>query len=169
MGAAIDYKKACYAELRRREKQGIKGPDPLPHPDDVIIDMRTGSVAIRGPMSEAEKDLWLLADTQKTELRKKIRDRERKLKRGPDHPDRAVLLKDIETLTGLSPYPETPVTTESRSLATALPMGALRERLHRQNLHHAGTRPWSWPCPNEIQQRRYQNPRLEPPRPSRII
>ena len=33
--------------------------------------------------------------------------------------------------------PETPVTTESRSLATALPEGALRERLPRQNLHHA--------------------------------
>jgi hypothetical protein len=29
------------------------------------------------------------------------------------------------------------VTTESRSLATALPVGALRERLPRQNLHHA--------------------------------
>jgi len=33
--------------------------------------------------------------------------------------------------------PETPVTTESRSLATALPVGALRERLHNQDLHHA--------------------------------
>ena len=39
---------------------------------------------------------------------------------------------------GLSdPTGKPPVTTKSQSLGTALPVGALRERLHHQSLHHA--------------------------------
>lgn len=98
-GTVIDYKKAWYAELRRREKLGIAGPEPLPHPDDMIVNMRTGAVTIRGPMGEAEKDWWLTADIVKTEYREKITGKERTLERDPNHPDRAALLKDIEDLT----------------------------------------------------------------------
>jgi hypothetical protein len=43
-----------------------------------------------------EKDWWLTADMLKTEFRKIIAANERTLRRDPDHPDRAVLLKKIE-------------------------------------------------------------------------
>jgi hypothetical protein len=35
--------------LERREGFGITTPDPIPHPDDIIIDMKTGSVRMKGP------------------------------------------------------------------------------------------------------------------------
>ena len=52
---AIEYKAGWERELERRAKQGIKGPEPLPHPDDVIIDMRAGQVNVKGPMTKEEK------------------------------------------------------------------------------------------------------------------
>ena len=36
---AIDHKYGWERELERREKFGISGPEPLPHPDDVHIDL----------------------------------------------------------------------------------------------------------------------------------
>jgi hypothetical protein len=96
--SALDYKEAWYKELRRREQLGITGPEPLPHPDDLILNARTGSVAIRGPMIESEKDWWLAADMVKCEFRKVIAADERKLRRNPGHPDRVALLKKIDGL-----------------------------------------------------------------------
>ena len=87
----LDYKNAWYKELRRREQLGISGPEPLPHPDDLIINMRTGNFAVRGPLTEAEKDLWLAADILKTEYRRIIAANERQLRRNPDPPNHASL------------------------------------------------------------------------------
>jgi hypothetical protein len=52
---AISYKVDWDEELERRRKLGIQAPDPVPHPDHVIIDMQTGSVRIAGPMTKEEK------------------------------------------------------------------------------------------------------------------
>ena len=57
--AAIEYKINWGKELDRRKALGITWlPDPLPHPDHVVIDMRTGSVEIRGPITPEDKALW---------------------------------------------------------------------------------------------------------------
>ena len=53
--AAIAYKVQWESELERRRQSGETGPEPLPHPDDVVIDMRTGAVAFSGPMSKEDK------------------------------------------------------------------------------------------------------------------
>jgi hypothetical protein len=55
---AIDYK--CYweQELARLAALKITGPEPLPHPDDLIIDLNTGQVIIKGPMTKEEKAVW---------------------------------------------------------------------------------------------------------------
>jgi hypothetical protein len=62
LSVAMDYKIAWERELDRRVRLGITGlPDPLPHPDHVVIDMRYGTVRILGPMTraeEAELNLW---------------------------------------------------------------------------------------------------------------
>jgi Family of unknown function (DUF5681) len=55
---AIKYKADWERELERRAKLGIKGREPLPHPDDVIVDMRTGHVAVKGPLTNEEKVEW---------------------------------------------------------------------------------------------------------------
>lgn len=53
---AIAYKADWERELFRRERLGITDlPDPLPHPDDIEIDMNTGQVIMRGPMTKEEK------------------------------------------------------------------------------------------------------------------
>jgi len=52
---AIEYKVDWDRELARRRAHGIEAPDPIPHPDDIIIDMRQGTVSINGPMTREEK------------------------------------------------------------------------------------------------------------------
>lgn len=56
--SAIDYKSEWERELDRRERTGDTGPEPLPHPDDIVINMSTGAVEIRGPMTKEEKLEW---------------------------------------------------------------------------------------------------------------
>lgn len=55
---AINYKVEWDEELARRTKFGISGPAPIPHPDDIEIDMNTGTVRIKGPMTKEDKARW---------------------------------------------------------------------------------------------------------------
>jgi hypothetical protein len=62
LDAAMTYKIEWDRELARRAALGIAGPEPLPHPNHVVIDMRAGTATIRGPSTREEKaqwDLWL--------------------------------------------------------------------------------------------------------------
>ena len=52
---AIEYKLGWERELRRRKLCGETGPEPLPHPDDVVVNMDTGQIEIHGPMTKEEK------------------------------------------------------------------------------------------------------------------
>lgn len=59
---ALDYKIEWDRELDRRRQLGITDlPEPLPHPDQVKIDMNTAEAWIQGPATKDEKaqlDLW---------------------------------------------------------------------------------------------------------------
>ena len=57
----FDYKRTWDRELARRAQLGIVAPDPIPHPDHIRIDFRTGGYEIPGPLSkeeQAELDVW---------------------------------------------------------------------------------------------------------------
>ncbi len=57
--AALDYKIAWERELARRDALGITDlPPPLPHPDHVVIDVRSGTVRMLGPATKEEKAEW---------------------------------------------------------------------------------------------------------------
>ncbi len=60
---AIDYKIVWEDELKRRERAGITDlPDPLPHPDQIKIDFKSGEAWVQGPMTKEDKadlDLWV--------------------------------------------------------------------------------------------------------------
>jgi hypothetical protein len=56
--AAIEYKRGWDEELERRRQLGIRLPDPIPHPDEIVIDMKTGRIRITGPMTKEEKVKW---------------------------------------------------------------------------------------------------------------
>ena len=59
MENAFDYKQKWTAELERRLCCGASDlPDPIPHPEDIIIDLRSGHVKIAGPLDELEKKVW---------------------------------------------------------------------------------------------------------------
>jgi len=58
MENAFEYKQKWTAELDRRRRAGSKEPDPIPHPDDIIINMYTGHVHTAGPIDELEKREW---------------------------------------------------------------------------------------------------------------
>ncbi len=47
---AIDYKAEMKKELTRREREGILAPDPVPHPDDIIIDHRRRALSRLGAL-----------------------------------------------------------------------------------------------------------------------
>jgi hypothetical protein len=52
---AIEYKIGWEEELERRTRPNIEAPEPIPHPDDIHIDFRTGAVEVCGPMSKEDK------------------------------------------------------------------------------------------------------------------
>ena len=61
------YKEVVGKEFARRKKLNPSEPDPVPHPDDIIVNMSTGAVEIRGPMTEQEKVVWDgIEDTEAT-------------------------------------------------------------------------------------------------------
>lgn len=59
----IKYKTEWEVELERRKLHGITSiSEPLPHPDDIIVDFRRNTLKIHGPMDKrdlADLDLWL--------------------------------------------------------------------------------------------------------------
>lgn len=71
---AINYKAEWDEELARRKKFGIEAPPPLPHPDDIIIDMNTGSVRIKGPMTKEDKVRWDQLRDLKVSIKENIKE-----------------------------------------------------------------------------------------------
>jgi hypothetical protein len=67
--AALDYKNGMEMELARRKREGIMAPDPIPHPDDIILDPRTGEVTIKGPLTENERAFFEETRRRHAELR----------------------------------------------------------------------------------------------------
>jgi hypothetical protein len=52
---AVDYKEHWHHVLAQRARKGTTGPEPVPHPDEVIIDYETGNIRIDGPVMEDQK------------------------------------------------------------------------------------------------------------------
>ena len=74
--AAVTYKIEWGQELEWRAQLGILGPEPLPHPDHVLIDARSGTVRIVGPVTKEEKAEWT---KRKAEFEEEVRWLQREL------------------------------------------------------------------------------------------
>jgi hypothetical protein len=96
LDTAITYKVEWDRELLRREKLGISGPEPLPHPDHVVINMRTGDVRITGPATKEEKAQYEMFAKAKVEFQAEIDELQQLLRDEPDYPHRDQVLADIE-------------------------------------------------------------------------
>jgi len=96
MDAATTYKVEWGRELERRQCLGIVAPDPLPHPDHVVINYRTGEVEIKGPMTKEEKNKYDMFAKAKVEFQAELEELEQLLRDEPDYQYRKQVLSDIE-------------------------------------------------------------------------
>lgn len=53
--AMFDYKRHWDEEIERCRRLGLPEPQPVPHPDDIIINVNTGEVKFLGPKTKEEK------------------------------------------------------------------------------------------------------------------
>src|SRR3984893_6882801 len=53
---AIDYKERWHHIFAERARKGTTGPEPVPHPDEVIIDYETGENRIDGPVMQEQRE-----------------------------------------------------------------------------------------------------------------
>jgi len=64
----IDYKVDVGREFERRKKLDPDEPDPVPHPDDIIINSHTGKVEVRGPMTKEDEVWWDRIEATEAEI-----------------------------------------------------------------------------------------------------
>lgn len=81
---AMDYKVSGMKEIERCKKLGIEPPEMTPHPDDIQIDMSTGKVEIKGPMTPEDKKSWDEVRKHKQDCKDLIEGLERILVKKPD-------------------------------------------------------------------------------------
>jgi hypothetical protein len=93
---AIDYKMEWDRELERRKRLGIEAPDPIPHPDHLVIDMNAGTVRIKGPMTKEEKAAWDHLRERKQECDREIAELEDLLRKKRNGATRQLILDDIK-------------------------------------------------------------------------
>lgn len=56
--AAIEYKRGWEEVFEICDRRGEPRPDPVPHPDDILVDVRAGQVIFNGPMDDHHKAHW---------------------------------------------------------------------------------------------------------------
>ena len=82
--AALDYKLSAEEEIRYREAHGLPVLDILPHPEDVVVDYRTGHIAIRGPMTAKERERWRSLRVRCNQAKSAIEELEH-MRQAPEH------------------------------------------------------------------------------------
>jgi hypothetical protein len=109
---AINYKVEWDTELERRRKLGILAPNPVPHPDHVIIDMQTGSVRITGPMTKEEKAVM---DAYQADPLRAAVELKKLLESDPNHPGNAEIQKTIDYIESKSEVVEAALSDRFRT------------------------------------------------------
>lgn len=71
-GIAIDYKREWSARIDRAKELGLPVPDPVPHPDDIVINTRTGEVRFDGPQTKEQKDYYEEARARRIEAQESV-------------------------------------------------------------------------------------------------
>jgi len=98
LNTAIEYKTQWEREIERAKKLGMEVPNPIPHPDHIVINMKTGSVELRGPMTKEEKIKWDRARQLRKDLIAEIAIVEQEL---AEHPKSKSLQSELQSNQGL--------------------------------------------------------------------
>lgn len=95
---AMSYKIDWERELDRRKRHNIIGlPEPLPHPDHVLIDLHAGTARVVGPSTREEKAAWDLWKSRKAAFEEELAEPEISLESETDEEERAFLEAEIES------------------------------------------------------------------------
>ena len=97
LDVAITYKIEWERELARRERLGIAaGPEPLPHPDHVVINIRTGEVSDQRSGNKGGKGALRTVGERQDRVPEEIEELEQLLSDEPNYQYRKQVLADIE-------------------------------------------------------------------------
>ena len=94
--AVIEYKQRWNDEIDRAKAWNQPIPDPIPHPEHLVFDPRTGDVRFIGPMSKEEKKEWDLWVARKLGWIDEIKELEKELKDTKDCKLAKILQDDID-------------------------------------------------------------------------
>lgn len=95
LDTAITYKVEWERVLERRKALGIDAPAPIPHPDDIVINMNTGQVQLKGPMTKEDKVIWDDLRERKRQFQLELAELQKMLKDDPEYPYRSHVEDDI--------------------------------------------------------------------------
>ena len=87
MEAFTDYKIQWNREIERCQRLGLPDPQPIPHPDDVLIDYRKGTFRIAGPITKEEKAHWDRMIARRDEAQQEVLEYRRLIKEEPQFRD----------------------------------------------------------------------------------
>lgn len=99
MKAAVEYKHQWVEELAERSRTGATGPEPYPHPDDVIIDPKTGEVRFEGPASEEQHAAQESSRAGKVEFFRDLQRVEAELESDPENSELRERQKQLVKIT----------------------------------------------------------------------
>lgn len=87
---ACEYKLSCEQALEYARKHGLPEPVFIPHPEDIVLDMRNAEVRYQGPITAEEKKRWdrmlEFRDDQQVEV-SHFADGYRRARKAGAHPD----------------------------------------------------------------------------------
>jgi hypothetical protein len=72
MEVAIDYQYNGTRVLEAARARGLPGPDLLPHPDDITIDLRVVTVRYAGPCTPEDRERWLELRERRDEAKRDV-------------------------------------------------------------------------------------------------
>jgi len=82
--AAVEGKEYWAGIFAEYDRRGIERPEPIPHPDDVVINYKTGEVQIKGPVMTEQRDAQERALSYKKDLEKDLEKLTKAIEANPD-------------------------------------------------------------------------------------
>ncbi len=89
--SAVEFKNEWEAKKKECELTGEPLPDPVPHPDDIVIDARRMEVRFNGPVDEGQRAQWKMMLERKAEAEQELAELTEELKSHRKNPDPYVL------------------------------------------------------------------------------
>jgi hypothetical protein len=106
--AAVEGKEYWAGIFAEYDRRGIDRPEPIPHPDDVVINYKTGDVQIKGPVMTEQRDARERAISYKKDFEKDLKKCAEAIEKNPDDLDlgrtHKELTKIVDWLRRGAPY-----------------------------------------------------------------